>query len=102
MADPEIYKGDVGAIIRLTQSPQVRSLSGATTLKLKLQAPSRATKEFDATVNDTYDMQYITTSASDLDEAGIWTVQGYAELSGWSGHSSEAELRVGSTIEVST
>ena len=91
-----IYKGDVGAIIRLTSS---FDLSGATMARIYYTKPSGETGYWTATVYGTTAIQYTTTSEDDLDEAGQWNFQGYAALRDWTGRSSIVTDTIGKIIE---
>lgn len=84
-----IYKNDIGARIVLNVKQRdgtAYDVSGATTMTLKLTAPSGTTKSFAASFgaspygNGTGTdgvVEYQTVATADLDEAGRWTAQGY-------------------------
>ncbi len=88
-----IYKNDIGSRIVLRVKKRDGSaydVSGASSMTLKLTAPSGATKSFaasfagspygDGTGEDGV-VEYKTTTTSDVDESGRWTVQGYFDFS---------------------
>ena len=96
----KIYVGDINTIIALDSQGVV--LTGAGVLKIKYIKPSGSTGEWVATVDpgDT-NVAIYTTALNDLDVAGIWAFQTYAELpSGWKGHGEIAKQRVYEPIEV--
>lgn len=100
-------KAHVGAIGFEIFVETFLDLTGATVCELRCEAPSGATKTFTATPHSIsgprgrtrYGARYITINAADLDEAGDWNVQAYAELpSGWKGPGREDVLPVGRAI----
>lgn len=94
MANPHV--GDVGAVIRLTSTTDISSVS---TGRIYYRKPSGTTGFWTAALNGTTNLQYTTTQASDLDESGKWDLQGYAAISGWTGRSSQIQIQVDPNIE---
>jgi hypothetical protein len=72
--------GDIGTVI---QADTGESLSGGSGAVLHYRKPSGTTGSWSATI-DGNKITY-TTLASDLDEVGVWTFQGYVVLSAWTG-----------------
>jgi len=95
----EIHVGDVGTSLRATirnQADQVVDVSAADTLELRFVKPDRTRVTFTATLySDGTDgiVEYIT-EADDLDQAGIWNIQGYVVISGAPKKSNIDEFRV--------
>ena len=83
----KIYVGDIGTIIELDSGV---ALAGASPLQIKYEKPDGTTRgAWTASIYDTTKAKYATL-ANDLDQAGVWTFQIYAEgLTGWSGHGEE-------------
>lgn len=97
----EIHVGDVGTSFRATvydQDGAIVDLSTFTSLILKVMKPNRKTENFTATLyTDGTDgiMEYVTSSANDLSQSGIWKMQGIVTLSGGGNHYSDiVEFRV--------
>ena len=99
-----LHIGDIGTEIILTiaEDGAIVNISGVATKFIILRKPSEAvvtkTAEF---VTDGTDGQikYVTISADDLDEDGIWHAQGHVTgLGGWSGKSDIAYFRVKSNL----
>lgn len=93
MANPHV--GDIGAVLKATSS---KNLSTQTALRLYYRKPGGTTGYFTAALSGTTDVQYTTTAASDLDEAGVWEFQGYAVITGWTGRSSKFSVQVDRAI----
>ncbi len=84
MADPEVHLGDIGTklILEVQEDGSALDISSATTMKIRLEKQSGVVVEFTAVfATDGTDglMQYVTESG-DLDEAGVWTIQGFLIL----------------------
>ena len=90
-----LHKGDIGAVIRLTSDTD---LSAATLIQIKYSKPSGVTGVWTAVLSGTTDIQFTTTAVGDLNETGKWTFQGYAELAGWQGHSTQITEDIGPVI----
>jgi hypothetical protein len=86
-----LHVGDVGAIIRLTSTT---TLTSPTDLKIYYTKPSGTKGAWTAVASGTTNIQYTTTAAGDLDEAGKWSFQGYAAISGWTGRSTQVTEQV--------
>lgn len=98
-ASPPLRVGDVGATLRLTfldQDGTPINLAAASTKQIKLRSPAGVAKTKTATLaGDGTDgvVQYLTV-AGDIDEAGVWRIQGYAVTSAWTGHTSVSTFEV--------
>lgn len=82
-------------------------LDTATAIAINYVKPDGATGAFTGTAaskaaargNTRYGAQYVTTLATDLDQAGTWQLQVDATLpSGWSGPGHVAEMEVGAAL----
>lgn len=98
MAAREIHQYDIGTTFRFTilDDDEVFPLNDASVIKFKFYKPSSDVVEKTATlVTDGLDgkMQYIT-GTNDLDETGMWRLQGYIEKPSWKGHTDIWEFRV--------
>ncbi len=82
MGKPQV--GDIGTGVRYNAQ---ESLADETILKLKYRKPDGTTGEWDAIVHDTNYAEYTTLLATDLDQAGVWSLQIYIETPSWTGHS---------------
>ncbi len=95
----ELHVGDVGTKIRsliLDQSSEIVPLDGATILQYIIVKPSKTVVVLNCTlVSDGTDglMEFLTT-ASTLDEAGFYTLQGYIEVSTNKWHTDQIRFRV--------
>ena len=80
----KVYKGDIGTAIILDTD---EDLAGASGFAIKYKKPSGRTGSWVAAPTETTKIAYVT-QAGDLDEAGCWTLQGYAvDVGGtWTGH----------------
>ena len=85
------HVGDIGTIIRYTTQTD---LSDATVMKMKYKKPDGTTGEWDGTIYNDYSMDFETTQASDLDQAGPWNIQLYIETPDWKGHSDIKQFEV--------
>lgn len=92
-----IHVGDIGTVFTLTikddagAAVNVSSAAGAGTKKIKFLRPDGTVLEKTATfTTDGTDGKITCTSASgDLNQAGMWKMQGYVALTSWSGHVGE-------------
>lgn len=91
------HVGDIGTLISLDVG---ESIATATVAKLVVKKPSGATVVWVGSPNATA-IEY-TVIASDLDEEGDWTVQGYVEMPSWSGYSTVATMTVGTRLADAT
>lgn len=92
-----IQLGDVGTAIRISLAGSM-DLSTAVAQTIRYRKPSGDTGEWTATVvGDT--VEYITV-AGDIDEAGVWYIQAYVDLTTWQGTSKAVSLRVEQSIEL--
>ncbi len=82
------YVGVVGLDIVLNTGI---TITGADDLKIKYQKPDGTTGEWTATASGTTSVKY-TTADGDIDQAGAWTFQAYAEVSGGKFHGETAEI----------
>lgn len=94
-----LHVGDVNVEVRLiVQEDGVAvDISGAAAMKILFQAPDGTVTEQTAEfVTDGTDgaMRYVTASASDLDDAGEWLVQGHLTMPSFVGHTSRHRLQV--------
>lgn len=96
----EIHVGDVGTSLRATirnQSEEIVDVSDADTLELRFVKPDRSRITKTATLySDGTDgiIEWVTDSESDLDQAGIWNIQGYVVISGAAKRSNIEDFRV--------
>lgn len=94
-----LQKGAIDAIIRctITEDGDVLPIDGATAKNIVLRSPSGVVKTKTAafTTDGTDGMlQYVTSSASDLDETGWWKAQPDITIPGYSGRCSVAQFEV--------
>jgi len=94
----ELHIGDTGTVLLFTilEDNVPAPISDATTKKVKFRKPDGTSIERDVDfLTDGTDgkLKYVTAS-SDFDQAGVWELQAYVELSDWTGRSSIASLRV--------
>lgn len=99
MAVNEIHLNDVGTRLGVTvkEGGSVVDISGATATKqIKLYKPSgtTVTKDADFTTDGTDGKMEYVTVADDLDEVGVWRIQGYLSFDGWTGHTDISEFEV--------
>lgn len=99
-----LHVGDIGTdiILTITEDGSTIDVSGVSTKSIIFRKPSGSTvtkaAEF-VTDGTNGQIKYVTASADDLDEDGIWHAQGYvAGLDGWSGKSDRAYFRVKSNL----
>lgn len=93
----KIYEEDVGTKITLDL---VEDISSSTVWRIYYKKPSGTTGYWTASrEGGTNHIYYVTTTGGDpvtpdLDEAGIWKLQGYIEMPGWTGRSETIEMKV--------
>jgi hypothetical protein len=94
----DIFVGDIDTRIILECGVDV---SAGTTLEIHYVKPSGETGIWEADPVDGEETQiYYDTLEDDLDEAGDWQLQAYAELtSGWEGHGEIAILTVARPLD---
>lgn len=96
----KIYKGAVGTRITLDAGTSLAD-SGSPTYKIKYIKPDGTEGEWTATLDTGNNNRiYYDTQANDLDQAGMWSFQLYAEITGWTGHGELVKYRVYDPIEV--
>jgi hypothetical protein len=91
-----IHQNDIGTIIKLTPSDQ-DDLTVGIDPRIDYIKPSGETGSWTATIETgdiaTGEIQYITQSG-DIDEIGIWTIQGFINLGAWQGSSTISTFEV--------
>lgn len=88
-----VYVGDTLTIIILRATRTV-PLGNPPVLKIEYRKPDGTTGDWDATVYQTNYVKKVIANG-DLDQAGLWIFQVYAELeSGWKGHGKVFHHRV--------
>lgn len=91
----EFHVGDIGTALRCTvrdESGAVVPLQTATSIQIKLLKPDRESVILTASYyTDGSDgiIQYVTSSADDLDQVGIWKLQGIVTFSASDIHKSD-------------
>tara|TARA_Y100000310_G_scaffold212376_1_gene213213 strand:+ start:2392 stop:2703 length:312 start_codon:yes stop_codon:yes gene_type:complete len=95
----ELYVGDTNTTFRVTLSDDGTAVdvSGATTMQIKVKNPSGTLKTWTASfTSDGQDgqIEYATTAASDLDEAGVWAIQARIADASSDWHSSRGAFTV--------
>lgn len=89
-----IYKGDVGTVIQLDT---LSDISNGTVFGIKVKKPSGVLLDWIGVLQGTTAIKYIT-QVGDLDEAGVYRLQGYVSMPGWSGSSDITSLQVDNTL----
>jgi len=89
----KVYINDAGTVLEASTN---KTLTGATTLRFEMTKPDGTTVNWNATIKagDNTVAQY-TIQAGDLDQAGVWKGQVYAEWSAsqkWHGETFEIEV----------
>jgi hypothetical protein len=98
-----VQKGAIGVVIRLTISEdgEVLPIAGATKKNIVLRSPSGVVKtktgSFSTDGSDGK-LEYVTTSANDLDEVGFWRAQPDLAISGYDGRVSVASFEVANNL----
>lgn len=77
-----MVRGDIGTAIDCNMRID---LTASTVRQIKYRKPSGATGTWAADLAGTQSLRHITLTG-DIDEAGKWQFQPYAEKPGWSGH----------------
>lgn len=99
----EIRKNDVGTELRvtLTDSGTAVDVSTATTLQIKLKAPSGtvSTKTASYVTNGTNGQIKYVTQSGDLSETGTWRWQAYVVIGTSSWHSEMQSFKVHENLE---
>jgi len=90
----QVHVGDIDTEIVLDC---VAVVTGLTTAKIKYRKPDGTTGEWDAEIEGTTQIKYVT-AKDDLDVPGVWILQAYVEFPAWSGHGAEAAMVVYSTL----
>lgn len=87
----KVYVGSIGTVITLDCGEDV---SAASVRKIKAKRPDGTTVDWTAVADGTNGIAY-TTVADDLNQAGVWYLQAYVELSGgWKGPGDTVVLMV--------
>lgn len=86
----KVYVGDIGTVITLNTN---ETISTATTTDIKVKKGDGTTTTWTGSLSGTDSVQY-TIVADDLSCAGIYKVQAYIVMSGWSGLGETAEFQV--------
>lgn len=99
MSDSETIRvGDIGTIFEVVvkENAVVVPISAATVKNIKFRKPSNEILEKTASfkTNGTDGTIIYTAVEGDLDEAGLWEIQGYIELPGWKGHTQKGQFYV--------
>ena len=93
-----LQQGDIGAqiIFEIREDGGLINVTAATSITVYLVPPDGVVKSFVGSVLDGPNgrLRYVTTLASDLDEAGVWRGQVGFTLAGWVGRSSFQRFRV--------
>lgn len=95
----EVHVADVGTIFEATirdQDGTVVDISAATTKQLLLRKPDGTllTKVASLTTTGTDGKMQYTTVANDLDQPGLWRIQGYVVVGAGSWHTDIYDARV--------
>jgi hypothetical protein len=90
MTTDKIYVGDIGTEIVLDLGINV---SGASTLNMKVKKPSGVVVTWTAVVDGGTLIKHVC-EAGDLDRAGIYLIQAFVAIGGFSGHSVTVEVPV--------
>lgn len=89
-----VFIGDVGTEIILDCGTAITT---ATTRSIVARSPRGVKKTWTATAEGSTSIKY-TTQAGDLDQEGVWRLQAYVDMPGWSGHGDVTLLTVKATI----
>lgn len=96
MATNEVFKGDVGTILRFDVGVDSSSIQLA---KILVRKPDNTLLEWNATpVSNSTKIEYIVREG-DFNMSGIWKLQPYIELSDWKGYGSIIALKVNKNLE---
>ena len=87
--DNDVFVGDVGTILLFDTGEDV---TAATLLEIKVTKPDGTSTTWNGTASGNNISYTITTN--DLDQAGEYILQPYAEFLAWSGHGSRCYLVV--------
>lgn len=94
----EVHKGDIGTVFRLTLTDDgvAVDISGATTKQIIFEKPdgSLLTKAATFTSDGTNGMMFYAMLADELDQAGVWKIQGVVVLAGGTWRTSTHEFKV--------
>ncbi len=100
MAIGQIHVGDIATALRATiydNNGAIVDLSDASDLLLLYQKPDRSIGSWEASFYDDGTdgvIQYVTSTANDLDQAGVWNLQGKVTISGALHRSDVVDFRV--------
>jgi hypothetical protein len=85
-----VYKGDIGSIIELNMQEDI---SAATGILLYIKLPSGQLDQWSASIYGTDYLRH-TTVDGDLSEAGVFLIQPYMTIGGWTGYGKTVKLDV--------
>ena len=85
-----IYRNDIGTELILDCGVDV---STATVRKVRAKMPGGGIKEFVAAANTTNTIKYVLLDGA-FNVAGVWSVQSYIEMPGWTGRGEWALVEV--------
>lgn len=91
MSDNEFLRvGDIGTIFEVTvkEGAAAVPINSATVKEIKFKNPSGVIllKTAAFKTNGADGIMTYTAVSGDLDESGVWEIQGYVEMPGWKGH----------------
>jgi hypothetical protein len=91
----QVFVGDVGTIIYLETGVDL-SAATSLTIRVRKRAEGSHNKHLVTWTGEVYNTTQIkyTIVEGDLDYAGVYSLQAYAELADWEGHGDEVELYV--------
>jgi len=90
-----IQVGDVGTVIKISLTGDI-DISTAVATAIRYRKPSGATGEWPSTIVDN-SLEYLT-QAGDIDEAGVWSIQAFFDLTTWQGTSKVESITVGRSL----
>ena len=88
--DGKYYVGDIGTEIIVDTCSDITS---ATVSNLKVEKPDGTLHTWTGTVYETTHIRYVVVDG-DFDQVGLYLVQAYVEMPGWSGLGNTAEFKV--------
>lgn len=91
----EVFVGDFGTVIALDCGMNV---SGSSVRKIIAKKPNGQVVEWVAALDGTNGIKY-SIHPGDLDMAGVWLLQAYAEIDGWHGKGTVARLVVSRVLQ---
>jgi hypothetical protein len=91
-----IHVGDIGALIRIVIETDT-DISSADSAEIRYQKPSGEIGAWSASV--TGDVIEYNTLEGDIDEPGIWHMQGYIDMGSWKGSTSVVKFTMGRSLQ---